>query len=295
MAHEHSHRRADTGSLKLAFFLNLGFSILEIAGGIWANSVAILSDAVHDLGDSFSIGMAWFLERFSEKGRDARFSYGYRRFSVLGALVNSLVLITGSIFVLSEAIPRILSPEKPKAEGMILFAVIGILVNGAAVLRMRGQKSLNTKVVAWHLLEDVFGWTAVLIAGVVLLFSDFYIIDPILSIAITLYILYNVARNLKKSLSVFLQAVPEGLRIRDIEAELTAIEGVKNSHHTHVWSLDGERHILTTHIVVDISVPAERIPEIKRRVRETAVSMGLYHTTVEIETTGETCEDEECE
>lgn len=294
MAHNHSPQRTDTGSLKLAFFLNLGFSILEIAGGIWANSVAILSDAVHDLGDSFSIGMAWFLERFSEKGRDARFSYGYRRFSVLGALVNSLVLITGSIFVLSEAIPRILSPEEPKAEGMILFAVIGILVNGAAVLRLRGQKSLNTRIVAWHLLEDVLGWTAVLIAGVVLLFTDFYIIDPILSIAITLYILYNVVRNLKKSLSVFLQAVPEGLRIRDIESELTAIEGVTNSHHTHVWSLDGERHILTTHVVVDVSVPPERIPEIKRRVRETAVSMGLYHTTVEIETTGETCENGEC-
>ena len=148
MPHDHHHPPDRTiGNIRVAFFLNLAFALLEIVGGLWTNSVAILSDAVHDLGDSFALGSAWFLEKYSRKQRDQRYSYGYRRFSVLGSLLNAGVLIGGSIFVLTEAIPRLLSPQESNAEGMVVIAIIGILVNGTAVFRLRGDKSLNASVV----------------------------------------------------------------------------------------------------------------------------------------------------
>ena len=170
MSHPHSHN-SSTG-LRLAFVLNTGFAILEIAGGLWTNSVAILSDAVHDLGDSLALGAAWFLDKYSQKGSDRRFSYGYLRFSLLGAWTNTLVLVSGSIFVLSEAIPRLFQPQSPNATGMFFFALFGVAVNGLAAWRLHGRGSLNTKVAAWHLIEDVLGWVAVLLVSVTLMFVD---------------------------------------------------------------------------------------------------------------------------
>ncbi|MBD3404107.1 cation diffusion facilitator family transporter [candidate division GN15 bacterium] len=288
-AHDHSHTEKATGSIRTAFFLNLGFTIVEIIGGLLTNSVAILSDAVHDLGDSLALGTAWYLERFAGRGRDHRFSYGYRRFSVLGALINTVVLILGSVFILSEAIPRLLAPEPAHAVGMIGFAVLGVLVNGLAVLRLRGQNSLNVSVVAWHLFEDVLGWVAVLIVGVVLQFTNWYILDPILSILITLYILYNVIRRLKSTLTVFLQAVPEGVEVATIEQRIRDLDGVRSTHHTHVWSLDGEHHVLTTHVVVAGGLDKDDAARIKTAVRKMITDLHLTHTTVEIEYEGEYC------
>ncbi|MFQ5434180.1 MAG: cation diffusion facilitator family transporter, partial [Anaerolineae bacterium] len=140
-----------------------------------------------DLGDSFSLGLAWLLERKAQKGSTSQFSYGYGRFSLLSALINTIVMVTGSLLVLSRVIPRLLNPEPTNAPGMFLFAVIGILVNGAAAWRLRGEAGLNARVVSWHMIEDVLGWAAVLIVSVVLFFTDAYILDPLLSILITLY------------------------------------------------------------------------------------------------------------
>jgi len=237
MEQDQSHPRAHrtTNNIRLAFFLNLGFTILEIIGGISTNSLAILSDAVHDLGDSISLGLAWYLERYADRGGDQRFSYGYRRFSLLGALINTIILIVGSLFIISRAIPRLIEPEHSDARGMILFAIVGILVIGLAVFRLKGSKSMNARVVAWHLLEDVLGWVAVLIVGVVLMFTDNHYLDPILSILIALYILYNVIRNLWETMGLFLQAVPESFEIQEIVGWITAIENVHSVHHTHLW------------------------------------------------------------
>lgn len=284
-AHQHAHKRThdSSGSIQAAFFLNLGFTLLEIFGGLWTNSVAILSDAIHDLGDSLSLGLAWLLDRYAQRERDKRFSYGYRRFSLLGALVNTIVLIVGSIFVLSEAIPRLFDPEPSNAPGMIAFALIGIAANGAAVLRLRGSKTLNAQVVAWHLLEDVLGWIAVLIVAVVLLFTDIQVLDPALSILITAYVLFNVFKNMRKTLSLFLQGVPEHIDVEYIEAEINQVDNVKSSHHTHVWSLDGEHHVLTTHVVVDEGIAREQILCVKEDIKNLLKPYRLSHITVEIE------------
>ena len=290
MNHDHTYDQSDTGDIKIAFYLNLGFTVLEIIGGLWTNSVAILSDALHDLGDSLSLGLAWFLGRYAERREDERYSYGYRRYSLLAALVNTVILIAGSIFILSEAIPRLAQPQRPHAPGMILFAVGGIAVNGVAALRVRRGHSLNAQMVAWHLLEDVLGWLAILIVSIVLLFADVPILDPILSILITTYVLYNVIRNLRKTSALFLQAVPEEVSIREIERKLLEIEGVCSTHHTHVWSLDGEHHVLTTHVVVNEEATRDEVLRVKSQIKALIERMENFeHVTVEVEYSDEAC------
>lgn len=194
--HTHlTHNHENQGNIKVAFFLNLSFTIAEIIGGLWTNSVAILSDAVHDLGDSLSLGLAWYFDAFSKKGPDEKYSFGYARFSLLAALINSLVLVGGSVLVLTRSVPRIFNPEPIDAKGMFVFAILGILINGLAVLKLKKGTSLNEKVVSWHLMEDVLGWVVILVASIVLMFVDIPILDPILSVLITIYVLFHVLKT----------------------------------------------------------------------------------------------------
>jgi cobalt-zinc-cadmium efflux system protein len=295
MGHQHTYSHDSTSNIKVAFFLNLSFTILEIIGGLWTNSIAIVADALHDLGDSFSLGLAWYLDRYAKKGRDRKYSYGYRRFSLLGALANTIVLIAGGLFVLSEAVPRIIRPEPANAAGMVIFAIAGIVINGLAVLRVRGGKSLNVQIVTWHLLEDVLGWVAVLVVSIILLFRDIFILDAVLSILITLYVLYNVVGNLRKTVALFLQAVPEEIDIGDIETKLLAIDKVQSTHHTHVWSLDGEHHVLTTHVVVNDRSTKEDILQVKGAVIALVENMDCEHVTIDIEYENEDCRMKEHE
>lgn len=277
------HLHQTSRNLKVAFFLNLGFTIAEIFGGLYTNSIAILSDAVHDLGDSISLGFAWYLENLSHREGDHRYSYGYRRFSLLGALLTTSILLVGSILVLLEAIPRLVSPQSTNAPGMVVFAVVGILINGLAVLRLQHDKTMNARAIAWHLLEDVLGWLAVLVVSVVLLFKPIYILDAILSIGITLYIAWNVIAILRKTLGLFLQGVPENVNIEEIESRLRAIPHVRSTHHTHIWSLDGEHHVLTTHVVVDEGLSKESILCLRRELQGLLNALAFSHSTIEIE------------
>ena len=288
--HEHDHHHhSSSRNIRLAFFLNAGFALLEIAGGLWTNSVAILSDALHDLGDSLSLGLAWMLDEVADKERDERYSYGYKRFSLLGAFLNIVILFAGSIWVLTKSIPRLLHPEPVHASGMLLFAIVGITINGLAAIRLKRDHSLNARVVALHLLEDVLGWAAVLIVSITLLFTKILILDALLSIGITLFILYNVIRNLKKTGQLFLQAIPEKIDTRMIDEQILALKHVKSTHHTHCWSLDGEHHVLSTHVVLEDGTTQEAIEQTKCDIREIAIKLGFIHITIETEFEGEHC------
>ncbi len=292
-----SRSKVDSVSnIRLAFFLNFGFVIIEIIGGFWTNSITIISDALHDLGDSFSLGLSWVLERYSRKKRDGRYSYGYGRYSLLAALINGLILIAGSVYILSEAVPRLFNPEHINARGMILLAAGGVIINGIAALKVSRGKSLNEKIISLHLFEDVVGWLVVLIMSIVMIFKYIPLLDPIFSIMFIVYILYKVIINLKKTFSVFLQAVPEGISIAGIEEKLLNIEKVVSLHHLHVWSMDSMNHILTAHIVVEDDTTGSEIMNIKRKVKEIAGSMDIQHSTVEIEYERELCSmrDREC-
>ncbi len=285
-AHTHSHT---SKNIKLAFFLNLAFTIFEILGGFYTNSMAIIADAIHDIGDCFALGLAWYFEGISSKQGDAQYSYGYRRFSLLGAVISTIILVTGTFFVLSESVPRLIHPEHANAEGILLFAIVGVLVNGAAVLRLKSDKGINARVVAWHLIEDVLGWVAILIMSLILMVKDIPILDPILSILITLYVLYNVVRNLKKAVSIFLQAVPEDISIATIESAIKAITFVQDVHHTHIWSIDGEHHVITMHVVVAEAVDRDALIAIKQQIAQAIDKYDFYHSTIEIEFADEVC------
>ena len=289
--HDHSHSHGSNNRIGWAFFLNVTFTIIEFIGGILTNSTAIMADAVHDLGDSLSIGFAWFLSKVSEKGSNSEFTYGYRRLSLLGALINGLVLIIGSAWVLTEAIPKLLQPEMPMVEGMIALAVFGVLVNGFAAYKLSKGKTLNERILNWHLLEDVLGWVAVLIVSIVLLFVDWPILDPALSILFTLYILINVAKNLWHTIRLFLQAIPDKELSKSVYKTLIELEKVDSIHHLHLWSLDGEHHVLTAHLALQDALSMQQQLELKKSIAERLSKFNLEHTTIELEMTDEQCRD----
>ncbi|MDD6209800.1 MAG: cation diffusion facilitator family transporter [Bacteroidales bacterium] len=299
MGHLHNHHHHEHGNasknIGVAFFLNLGFSIIELVGGLLTNSVAILSDALHDFGDSISLAIAYRLEKISQRGRDEHYTYGYKRFSLLGALFISVVLLVGSVFILKECAERILSPQEVHAEGMLILAVFGILVNGAAIWRLNGGKSLSQRAVRLHLLEDVLGWIAVLIVSAVMLFVSLPILDPLLSIGITLWVLYNVYRNLSETFRILLQEAPQDVDVQKLQIEVEALPGVKSIHDVHVWSLDGMNHVITLHVVTECCFPEQKQHDLKMEIRRICNENGIGHATIEIEAENEGCSFYECD
>ncbi len=274
-------------NILIAFILNLAFSLFELIGGVFTGSVAILSDSLHDLGDALSIGIAFFLEKKSGKKPDNIYTYGYLRYSVLGSVITTVILLVGSVLVITGAVGKILNPTHINYNGMIIFAVIGAVVNFVAAYVTHGSDSLNEKAVNLHMLEDVLGWVAVLIGAVIMKFTDISILDPLLSIGVAIFILINAIKNLIEVLNIFLQKNP--VDIEEIKKELMEIEGVLDAHHIHISSLDGNQNIATLHIVA-----RGDFKEIKHKVKHKMEHLGIFHTTVEMETEDECCDDTFC-
>ena len=287
----HSHHYDESSNIALAFWLNFCFALIEIVGGILTNSVAIIADAIHDLGDSLAIAFAWVASKVATKQPTERYSYGFRRWSLLSALISGLILLSGSAWVLSEAIPRLWQPQLPHTGGMFALAILGIAINGFAVLRLRSGKTQNEKILSWHLLEDVLGWVAVLIGAVLMYFTGWAWFDTALCIGFSLFILFNVLKNLRQTLSLFLQVSPDPKLQQTISSQLAELDFVNSLHHVHLWSLDGEQHVLTMH--VEIATPADLSQQLayKKRIAAVLAPYNLSHTTVEFEISGEECRD----
>jgi cobalt-zinc-cadmium efflux system protein len=291
MSHNHEHHHSSTKNIKVAFWLNLSFSIIEFIGGIFTNSVAIISDALHDLGDSFSLLLAWYFQKVSLRKRDTKYSYGYKRFALIGALINSAILLVGSAFILFESIQRLASPQQPDAKGMLLLAIAGIIINGLAVFRLKKGHSINEKVVSLHLLEDVLGWVAVLIGSVIMMLVDAPIIDPILSIGIALFILFNIYKNIRSSLIVFLQGTPENIDAQKIKEAIKTTAHVIDLHDFHTWTMDGEYNILTVHVVIDSTIASLKETQLFRsQLKEKLYQLNIHHATIEIEYSDSPCD-----
>ncbi|MDR0537497.1 MAG: cation diffusion facilitator family transporter [Tannerellaceae bacterium] len=291
--HGYSHSHGGGGNIGIAFFLNLSFTIIELFGGFFTNSIAIISDAIHDFGDSLSLALAWYFQKLSRKGSSPKYSYGYKRFSLLGAIINAVVLIVGSIYILSEAIPRLFSPQATNSQGMFILAIIGIIINGLAVLRTRKASSINERIVSLHLLEDVLGWVAVLIGSVIMNITSLTIIDPILSIVIACFVLFNVFKNIKQTLPILLQGTPTEIEQEHIIKDLKEIGSIAGIHDLHIWSLDEEYNVLTVHVTLKESLPMEKLIELKRKIRST-LKDEIQHATIEFEMPGEECAFEHC-
>lgn len=292
--HNHHNHHHSTNNIRVAFWLNFVFTIIEIVGGLYTNSVAILSDALHDLGDTLALGLAWFLDKFSKKKRDKRYTYGYGRFSLLSAFINGIILLTGSIFILIEAVPRLINPVQPHAEGMIWLSIGGILFNGLAVLRLKSGRTQNEKVVTWHLMEDVLGWVAVLIGSILMFFFKVPVVDALLSVGFTLFILINVFKNFIATVRIFLQAKPENISEKEFVKKVEKLPDVLSVHDTHLWSMDGEEAVLTMHVVIEKDLSVSQIIDLKRSIRELGHQEEINHITVEVEYETEECELGNC-
>ncbi|MBQ2639712.1 MAG: cation transporter [Bacilli bacterium] len=275
-------------NILIAFILNLGFSIFEFFGGIFTNSVAIISDSVHDMGDAISIGLSYFLERKSKKSPDNNYTYGYIRYSVLGGLITTLILMVGSILVIYGAINRIINPVEINYSGMIIFAIFGVIINFmAAYFTSRGD-SINQKSVNLHMLEDVLGWIVVLIGAIIMNFTDIKLIDPIMSICVSLFILWHALKNFKKVLDLFLEKTPNNIDIDKIKDSLLKISNVEDIHHIHVWSIDGYNNYATLHVVSNNK-------DIKNKIRSKLKDFNIKHVTIEVESKDEECLDKNCD
>lgn len=272
----------------IAFILNLGFSIFELFGGIFTNSVAIISDSVHDMGDSISIGLSYFLEKKSKKDPDNNYTYGYIRYSVLGGLITTLILMVGSVLVICGAITRIIHPVDINYSGMIIFAIFGVIINFiAAYFTSRGD-SINQRSVNLHMLEDVLGWVVVLIGAIIMNFTDIKLIDSIMSICVSLFILFHALKNFKKVLDLFLEKTPKEVSIDNLKDNLLKIDGVEDIHHIHVWSIDGYNNYATLHVVSDSK-------DIKKNIRKKLKDFKISHVTIEVESKDEKCLDKNCD
>lgn len=283
----------------VAFLLNLSFSIFEFFGGMLTNSVAITSDAIHDFGDALSIGVAYFLERYSKKSPDQKYTYGYIRYSVMGGLITTLILITGSAIVLYESFQRLTNPIEVNYNGMIILAIFGVAVNFAAVYFTRDKSSLNQKSINLHMLEDVLGWAIVLVGAIIMHFTNFNFIDPLLSIGVAIFILISALRNFKEILDLFLEKTPAGVSLDELKSHLLKIKNVADVHHIHVWSLDGYTNYATLHVVCktpfsDSKTYSQAIIELKDSIRAELRKHNISHTTIELESFDEPCPAKTC-
>ena len=276
-------------NILIAFLLNLLFSIFECIGGIITGSIAILSDSVHDIGDAMSIGLSYILEKKSKKKPDNIYTYGYIRYSVIGSIITSTILLTGSIFVIYEAVKRLINPQELNYNGMIIISIIGVIVNTLAAMATKEGDSLNQKSVNLHMLEDVLGWIVVLIGAILIKFTNITYIDAILSIGVALFILRHAARNIKEVLDLFLEKTPKNIDIEEIKHHLKEINGVLDIHHIHVRSIDGYNTFITLHAEVK-----KYDPEIKKQIKEELSEHGISHSTIELELEDETCENKTC-
>ena len=272
-------------TILIAFVLNLSFSAFEFFGGIFTGSVSIISDALHDMGDAISIGLSFCLEKKSRKQPDKFHTFGYARYSVLGGFITTLILIFGSLIVISNAVKRIINPVEINYTGMIIFAVIGAVVNFVAALFTHSDDSLNHKAVSLHMFEDVLGWLTVLVGAVVMKFKDFSLIDPILSICVSVFILVHAVKNLIPALNIFLEKAPDGISSDTIYQCILNINGVIDAHDIRVWSLDENTVCATMHIVTNSAF-------IKSEVRKSLLELGVANITLEIETTSEICPEQ---
>lgn len=277
-------------NLLIAFVLNLCFSVFELFGGIFTSSVSIMSDAVHDMGDALSIGMSYFFEKKSAKAPDENYTYGYARYSVLGGVITTLVLIAGCSVVIVNAIIRMLNPVQVNYNGMIILAIVGVCVNLCAAYFTRGEASLNQKAVYLHMVEDVLGWLVVLMGAVVMKFTGFLLIDPIMSVLVAVYILYCAIKNIKVALDIFLLKTPSSFSVEKLKECVMEIDGVLDTHHIHIWTIDGNSVCATLHIVTD-----EDSHVIKEKIKTALSTQGVVHSTIEVERCDEHCDGHSCE
>ena len=264
----------------VVFFLNLSYAIVEfIAGGIFGSS-AVLADSVHDLGDAIAIGISALLETISNREEDGQYTLGYKRFSLLGALVTAVILITGSILVILENITKLFNPQPVNDEGILWLGIIAVSINVLASLVVRKGKTKNESILSLHFLEDTLGWLAVILMAIILRFTDWYILDPLLSLVISIFILTKAIPRFWSTLKIFLDAVPEGVATGDLAKDLEALTNIKSVNQLSIWSMDGLENNALVHVCIK---DWEQMMETKEAVRQFLEERGVQNITIEVD------------
>jgi cobalt-zinc-cadmium efflux system protein len=294
MSGDHHQHMTTESKLKLVLILNAFFALVEFSGGFLTNSISIISNALHDAGDTIALVVAVYFQHLSQKKRDETYTFGYKRFTVLGALINSLILLSGSCLILWEAIPRLFHPAEINQQGMFLFSILGIIMNAIAMFTIGKGHGQNEKVISLHMLEDVLGWIAVLLISIVLYFRNIPILDPVLSVAITLFILFRLYKNLKETFRILLQGTPKSSFEEDIRKNLLEFKEISDVHDIHIWTLDGNYHVATLHLEVSEEMSLMELGELKNKVRNELNHLNIEHATLEIEMKGEHCQLDDC-
>ena len=264
----------------VAFFLNLSYAIVEfIAGGIFGSS-AVLADSIHDLGDAIAIGISAFLETISNREEDRQYTLGYKRFSLLGALMTAVILITGSILVILENTTKLFNPQPVNDEGILWLGIIAVSINLLASLVVRKGKTKNESILSLPFLEDTLGWIAVILMAIILRFTDWYILDPLLSLVISIFILTKAIPRFWSALKIFLDAVPEGVETGDLEKDLEDLINVKSVNQLSIWSMDGLENNAIVHLCLE---DWEQMMETKNQVRQLLEERGIQNITIEVD------------
>ena len=269
----------------VAFFLNLTYAIVEfIAGGVFGSS-AVLADSVHDLGDAISIGISAFLETISNREEDRQYTLGYKRFSLLGALVTAVILITGSILVILENTTKLFNPQPVNDEGILWLGMIAVTINVLASLVVRKGQTKNESILSLHFLEDTLGWLAVILMAIVLRFTDWYILDPLLSLVISIFILIKAIPRFWSTLKIFLDAVPEGLDIKQVKSGLERLDNVASLNQINLWTMDGLEKNAIVHVCIKEMGNMEAC---KESIRIFLKDCGFQNITIEVDADLET-------
>ena len=264
----------------VAFFLNLSYAIVEfIAGGIFGSS-AVLADSVHDLGDAIAVGISAFLETISNREEDRQYTLGYKRFSLLGALVTAVILIIGSILVILENITKIFNPQPVNDEGILWLGIIAVSTNVLASLVVRKGKTKNESILSLHFLEDTLGWLAVILMAIILRFTDWYILDSLLSLVISIFILIKAIPRFWSTLKIFLDAVPEGVDIKQVMSDLEELDNVASLNQLNLWTMDGLEKNAIVHVCLK---EIEQMETCKEFIRNLLKDCGFQNITIEVD------------
>ena len=267
-------------SIWLAFFLNLSYAIVEfIAGGIFGSS-AVLADSVHDLGDAMAIGLSALLETISNREEDSHYTLGYKRFSLLGALITAVILMTGSVFVILENITKLFNPQPVNDEGILWLGIIAVTINVLASLVVRKGKTKNESILSLHFLEDTLGWLAVILMAIILRFTDWYILDPLLSLVISFFILSKAIPRFWSTLKIFLDAVPEGVDIEQVKSDLEQLDHVASVNQLNLWTMDGLEKNAIVHVCLE---HVKHMDVCKESIRDLLKERGFQNVTIEVD------------
>lgn len=290
--HHHDHHQHDLSSLNKAFIigivLNAGFVVAEFAAGFWYDSLGLISDAGHNLGDVASLILAMLAFRLAKVKPTVKYTYGFKKSTVLVSLLNAVILLVAVGFILGESIDKLFHPRPVNGDAVAWVAGIGVFINAfTAWLFMKDkERDLNVKGAYLHMAADALVSVGVVISGIVIRYTGWYVMDPLIGIGIAAIIVYSTWDLLSSSLRLSLDGVPKGTDYEAIARLIASTPGVLGFHHLHIWALSTTETALTTHVVVE---NLKQMEDVKCRLKAALEKQGITHATLELETPGKHC------